>query len=730
MNIGGRKIPFLWALPLVAFLTFHYFHLLGDLNGSYFNNSGDGLKNYYSAWYHVEHDPAYTWSEGMNYPYGEHPVFTDAQPLISNTLKFISDNLIDVSSYTVGILHFLMLLSFLITGWFLYKILLRFGVEEGFAILIASAITLLSPQMHRMAGHFALAYSFFVPMFWYLWLRFFDAPNWLRTLRIGIWLFLFAWVHPYYVMIGGMFGMALWFVYFLQKRKETEWKFYFHALLQIILPLVLFQVLLKLSDPVGDRPDSPWGHTAYNTQLKTLFFPMYIPELRWMRSWVPPVRPGQWEGAAYLSLAGGLTTLAILYGFIRRLFVRASSWKLRIQTAFRLRGDARLRQSTAAAFLLLLLALGIPFSINPEISTEIFPPIKQFRSMGRFAWVFYYVWTVYAFRFLYLNHRKWRWQGKKGLAYGLMAAALLFTFYEGWAFHQFLSAKTEPGEVPGLTTPIAEAPYTAWIDDIPVNDYQALLVLPYFHFGSENFSTDETEGITPAFSASLRSGLPLINVMASRVSFGQSYEQLSAILQSIAGKPGHFAEDSRPVLVMVVGEPKGRYAGKHFYEGEAPLWQQGNVRLYSYKGIAPKTLTNNPDTLLSLDFGKPDINKGAVLELFPQELDHSQAQVIWEGKIPGSPGSKVTMALQLFLKADLFPTLQIRIDEVLPNGKLEKIAGFFANDQLSRLQGGRGIIEKEFLIPESGNPIQLRIKPHKQIKRKGAVFSLAFTKGL
>ena len=50
-----------------------------------FSTIEDGLKNYYTAIWYVHHDAGW-WFTGMNYPFGEHVVFTDNQPLLSFVL--------------------------------------------------------------------------------------------------------------------------------------------------------------------------------------------------------------------------------------------------------------------------------------------------------------------------------------------------------------------------------------------------------------------------------------------------------------------------------------------------------------------------------------------------------------------------------------------------------------------------------------------------------------------
>ena len=50
-----------------------------------------------------------------------------------------------------------------------------------------------------------------------------------------------------------------------------------------------------------------------------------------------------------------------------------------------------LRASVWASVFVLLLSMCLPFQLGMEFLVDWLPFLKQFRSLGRFAWVFYYV---------------------------------------------------------------------------------------------------------------------------------------------------------------------------------------------------------------------------------------------------------------------------------------------------------------------------------------------------
>ncbi|MCB0838578.1 MAG: hypothetical protein KDD99_18025, partial [Bacteroidetes bacterium] len=70
----------------------------------------DAWKNYFTPAWYIKYDSGF-WFTGMNYPFGEHVLFTDNQPLISWVLGFVNQHIVDISAYTVGILNTLIFLS-------------------------------------------------------------------------------------------------------------------------------------------------------------------------------------------------------------------------------------------------------------------------------------------------------------------------------------------------------------------------------------------------------------------------------------------------------------------------------------------------------------------------------------------------------------------------------------------------------------------------------------------
>ncbi|MEZ5195305.1 MAG: hypothetical protein R2764_02545 [Bacteroidales bacterium] len=152
------------SLAIAGLMAIFVFGFYGKVflspNDYMFSAHGDAMKNYYTYAYHIKHDSSYIEFEGMNYPYGEHFLYTDCHPLVANSVKLVSGIFPGIVNYSVGIINFLMILSFFLTVFLLYVIFKYFRVGPIAGVMGAIGITLLSPQIFRMTGHLSLSYSF------------------------------------------------------------------------------------------------------------------------------------------------------------------------------------------------------------------------------------------------------------------------------------------------------------------------------------------------------------------------------------------------------------------------------------------------------------------------------------------------------------------------------------------------------------------------------------------
>ncbi|MBN2262974.1 MAG: hypothetical protein JW735_08680, partial [Prolixibacteraceae bacterium] len=178
-NLAGTVTHIILSLLLV-YLTFG--KIIPEINNVYFSKNGDGFRTYYGMYYHAEYDSSYHQIGAMNYPYGELLNFTDCQPPVSNSIRFISNNITDITAYTTGINNGLMILSMILASIFIFLILKKLKLSWWFASPVALSIVFLSPQIQRMGGHFSLSWMFWIPLSIYLLMRFNKKESWATSI--------------------------------------------------------------------------------------------------------------------------------------------------------------------------------------------------------------------------------------------------------------------------------------------------------------------------------------------------------------------------------------------------------------------------------------------------------------------------------------------------------------------------------------------------------------------
>ena len=519
-----------------------------------FSTIEDGLKNYYTAIWYVHHDAGW-WFTGMNYPFGEHVVFTDNQPLLSFVLAALRRRGGAVN--VLAVLNGGMLLAQLLSAPPLLALLRRCRLPAWYAGLATVLIVLLAPQLDRLLGHYALSYACVIPTLWHIAVRATEARRrlgWYGTYA-GATLF-FGCLHPYYFPISALLLLAYSAVAWWQGPGQTTWQqrisYWLPVLLALAVPLGLFQATLALTDPyAADRPGNPYGFFAYSSSVWSVFFPVEEPVRGWWQRIFHTPDPS-WEGQAYVGLVGTLVAIGTLLRV---------GWRLRRREWRRLRRPALppvLRISLWAGFLILLFAMGWPFRWGLEGLIPYLGPIRQFRSIGRFAWIFYYFYSVYGAYALYQAFRWLRQRRKARQATVLLAAALLLwaaesIFNIGHKAYLIQHPRAVGRTLAAAATKTALYQRRLAAAGQSVAAYQAILPIPYYSLGSEVFSTFNSDlSSYESMRASLETGLPIAATMLSRTPLYQA-QALKQVLSHPAIDKTVLTRlpDQRPFLLVV-----------------------------------------------------------------------------------------------------------------------------------------------------------------------------------
>lgn len=524
---------------------------------------GDGYKTYHALTYHARHDSTASWFMGMNYPYGEHAIPGDTQPLLSISLQWLRQAGLDLTGYTFGILHGSMLLGLVLSALFLYLLFRQLRLPAAWAAVLAAGITFLAPQLDRFEAHFGLARAGVFPIVLYLLYRWTEQRSWRWSLLTALAVSIYAAFHFYFFavlafLIGGYLGM----VWLLERDWSNWWRYGLHLTVMVLLPAAFFFGWLYLTDPVADRNEAPWGFFAFNTRFEGILTSLTQPHWRWVDEHIIRIERVNMESWAY----AGLAALALLVFFgLRWLFRRMQGWPLPATAGTpRLFLHAALGTGTA----ILIFSSGFPFVLLPdgELWVEQLGPLRQFRSIGRFAWVFFYTANIAAFAGLYYHwHRQGRttgWSVVVVLATLVLAVeALHYTRNQNLALD--VVEEWQPGQA-----------FTA-IDSVNWQEYQAILPIPYYNLGSDNFWWDVSGYIgQKSQTLSMQTGLPMTAAMLTRTSLSETLNQLQLVTEPYR-LPALLDDlpDDRPLLLAWDTERIKEYGDRfdHLLEGAEPV---------------------------------------------------------------------------------------------------------------------------------------------------------------
>lgn len=545
-------------------------------NSYIFGQGGDGIKNYFTPAYYLKHDMGWEFT-GMNYPYSEHVVFTDNQPIVAAALNFIDDHLFTISHYTIGILNVLMLLSLLFSIVIVFSILKHYYLPSWYAIPAALIIGFFTPQIFRFPAHYALAYGLVVPAIWWSLIKI--NTNKRRSLyQVLLVLFgaVIAWVHVYYVMIYAVFIAAYYTVGALYRVKDkgAALRYWGMGMAIALLPMLIFQIILFLTDTITDRPESPYGIFAYTTSFESVFLPIEGPFLSLWNYFIK-VAAAKAEGYAYIGIVGFVVFIFTFFKMGH--FVYKRQWKQVLRPVL----PRDLAQMFWASILVLVFAMGLPFKIMPFI-LDLIPPLKQFRSLGRFAWVFYYVFTVYAAVYIFILYRKLRQKQLYSFANWLLVLVLLLYSVEGFMQVKNRVKSLKKGNygwvIFGKNTGYLDALKKA---NVSVDDFQAILPLPFYSIGSEKFYIETGNTVVvESFRAAYQTGLPLASGMMSRTSLAQSLKLVQLLSNEYIDKEIIADYPSQKPLLLLVTNNKLTPEEEALVKKATPVGNEGNISLY------------------------------------------------------------------------------------------------------------------------------------------------------
>jgi len=513
------------VLAFVSLLSMYYMHgpVMFSPNSYLLSYEGEAARVYFVLGSHAKSDSSYTNFQGMNYPYGEHIIFCDGQPLLTNGFKAVSEVFPGITDYAVGVQNTFTLYAFILGAILLYIFLLYWKIPPWYAALTGFVLMLIGPQVLRMPWHPGLAYACFVPLILLLYQQFFRKRSWKLTLLILLINSASFFVNVYLGVMGvGVFAItSLWLLY---KERWKKLRPYFQSLVQIIIPGLLFLMYQGLTDVRTDRVDTPTGTLDFTSTLGGVFSSPYSP-LNWLYELVgvnfeDVLMHG--EGMSYVGMTCNLLIIAFLTRAIIKLAKRQRIWVYL---------DEEKKLLLFIGFLFLMIGMGIPFVLHDSLNglLDMLTPLKQLRGWGRFTWVFTFSINLIMMFMLYQfvdNKLLHKW--KRFVGFSVAVLFLLFTGLEGTKLHAKAFEKQVSGN-PFVSAQLKDDKLVHYVDEalasIDPKDYSAIVPIPYFHWGSELFLTPSSSSFRAeleAFVFAYHSGLPMTACFTSRNSRQES----------------------------------------------------------------------------------------------------------------------------------------------------------------------------------------------------------------
>lgn len=548
---------FSFFLFAIGFVFIFYGSILLSPNQFQFSTKGDAIKNYYTYAYYIKNNSDPINFEGLNYPYGEHFLYTDCTPVLSVSIKNVLKFYPEIGNYSVGIMNFLLIISLVFSSFLVYLILKEFDIQHWLAVFSSIGIIALSPQIFRLTGHLALGFGFVIPLVWYLLIKFEKSKNHMKygSLLLFSNLIIF-FIHAYLGMIVAAFLFAYLMVKFIfdLKTRSLERNYYFILLSIIFIPIVVFRAFIFFTDNHYGRTDNPWGFFSAHADFSTVFLPIKEPLKPLLQNIVGNYQQ-IWEGWAYI----GIASIAIIIFY----FVLAGKKSIRTKKiAFDNRwfDNLHLQIALISSILLLVFSMAYPFRLNLEWLLDYVAVLKQFRAVGRFAWIFFFAITVSSVYFIDRLSKHYFAQNKKIIAILLMFLLPGLYFGEALPYHMKIS-KTITTSPNMFDYQQLEGDLKQGIEKINPDDYQAILPLPFFYIGSENFGKFGTDKIYLLSQiTSYHTGLGIIGSYLTRTSIWES-KNLMQIMS-----PGYYKKEiekdfpnSKKLLIASSNETVSKY---------------------------------------------------------------------------------------------------------------------------------------------------------------------------
>ncbi len=192
----------------------------------------------------------------------------------------------------------------------------------------------------------------------------------------------------------------------------------------------------------------------------------------------------------------------------------------------------------------------IPFKWGLSGLLDLLLPIRQFRALGRFSWIFYYVMTVYTAWLIYEVFQQLKQNNRTLPGVALVTAAVISMGYSAK-----LNTERATRNLFNNNDKLEnyDTEYLARFTDsgIKSQEFQAILALPFSSTNGDKLLFERgLTAMTEAMKCSYHTGIPLIQSFSPRLSFEQSLSSIQLLADSAIYKDRLDDMTNHPILLL------------------------------------------------------------------------------------------------------------------------------------------------------------------------------------
>jgi hypothetical protein len=567
MQLSSRRLYWLLlgihiAIAMVAFIDFRL-HPQRVL----FSDYGDGLKNIYTLITYVKEPVS---SQGIfkygffQHPFGDYLYYTDNDPLFALPFRWFCQHVYDVSAYAIIGLQLTVILNIILCGLLIFYIFRRLIENDLVAFLLAVFLPWVNLQLFRIPfGHFAFSYSSFilVPV-WLVMLWHKHALDYRKRLFIALAMCLFSFIgflaQGYYLAIITLFTASMLFFYGIYTARRASGRFtiaaaFIYAAAAVGMTLVVVGLTDKYL-PLRKESANGYDWMAQKVRFTALYSHYDFQHVSFPLLGNKP-RTIDPEAAAYL---GNIALYAIV-AFLLLSFI-SRTWR---EAVIRAQRDFFKDPLKGAIFLgsvvMLLISFGenyyteedhtkglhIVNVLNPLFYIHMFTKrVEQFRSLERFAWPFFfclYIWVGYTLAGILRAFK-----GRVRVA--IVGVMIFFGSAELYDYINMLQKHC------ANNNPFNKEELASVRPHIATSQYQAILPIPYYFAGSEEYDmtlNDEDTWSRQNYQLAYVTGLPLMSCKMSRTPPMFNSMLMDMVVKDSLAPQLRQKLGSKPVLVVV-----------------------------------------------------------------------------------------------------------------------------------------------------------------------------------